>query len=245
MSEQTKALAVVNTENYQIMQLDKQELMEVMQENLGVNGGLSSFDLDRIKVPSGGMTVFEVPTLEGTEARTAVEGVIVFWTEPRAYWTKSMDEGDGNTPPDCSSPDGVVGHGLYEGQACATCPLAQFGSDPKGTGGQACKQMRLLFMVNEDSLLPFVVQVPPTSIKPIKQYFLKLASKGVPYYGVKTKLTLEKAKNGGGITYAKIVPALAGVLSKEDRAKFKAYQESIKPALSQVEIIQQDDVVIE
>jgi len=200
---------------------------EVIQENIGDT--ISPSDLDRIKVPSGGMTMWEVPTLEGHENVKEIEGIIVYWKDVRAFWAKEYD-GE-SVPPDCFADDNKNGTG-DPGGSCAECPHAQYGTAKGGEGaGQACKLMRLLFMVGKEDMLPFVVGVPPTSIKPMKQYFLRLATKKTAYHGVVTKLALAKDKNAKGVEYSKIVPAVGEILPPEQRQSSKEYSHNIRPVL--------------
>jgi hypothetical protein len=44
-------------------------------------------------------------------------------------------------------------------------------------------------------ILPHVLNIPPTSIKPISQYQIMPVSAPAPYRGVTSKLTLERATN--------------------------------------------------
>jgi hypothetical protein len=152
-------------------------------------------------VPSGKAQKYrwEIPTLEGSEAVDEISGIIVFQKQTRAFWPQSIDDGGGNVPPSCSSPDAKFGFGKQwatredpdpDGEprrvACAQCPNAQFGSD--GGRGQACKQTSQLFLLMETGFLPAVVQVPPTSLGAVKKYMLALANAGVRYDQVVTTL---------------------------------------------------------
>lgn len=215
-------------ENYAVMQMDTSELADIVRENVGAQG-IDQFDLTRVKVPSGGGTTWEIPTLDGIEETKVIEGVIVAWTEVRAYWATPLEESDGNSPPDCSSSDCVTGHG-DPGGSCDVCPFAQYGSAAKGDG-QACKQARILFMIREGDMLPIVVSCPPTSLKPMKQFMLRMASSSVPYYGATVKLALEKDRNASGITYAKITPSLGERLDRETTNKFRGIGAMFRPAV--------------
>ncbi len=62
---------------------------------------------------------------------------------------------------------------------------------PSGGRGQACKQIKQLFLLRGSLLLPEVVTLPPTSLKAAKQYLLKLTSQGVPYYAVVTRIDVK------------------------------------------------------
>lgn len=234
-AEPTSAVTVVGS--YAVMQ-NAEQLREIMAANVGASG-ISAFDIDRIKVPAGGGTTFEVPSLEGPQDAKDVTGVIIAWRDARGYWRESFDATGGGTPPDCASDDGVTGIGDPGGD-CATCPLAAFGSAMKSNGeagrAQACKQTRLLFVVREGDLLPILVVVPPSSLGGVRKYFLRLASGAVPFYGVLTRLELAKDRNKDGIAYARIEPSMVGRLSPEESARMKAYAESVAPALAAVRV---------
>ena len=213
-------------------------LAEIMRENVGA-GGITPFDLDRVKVPSGAGTAWELPTLTGeTDVAKAFTGIIVAWREPRSYWVKGLDEGGGNQPPDCASDDGATGVGTPGGE-CAVCPLAQFGSG-KEQRGQACKQMRLLFIVRENALLPIALFAPPTSIANIRKYFLRLASEGKHYSSVVTNFTLSKATSGGGIDYSKIDVNVDRLLTDAESKAVLEYSRGISGALAGVKLTQED-----
>lgn len=224
--------ALVKVDNYAALQLSATELREVLTENLG-GQQLSAFELDRVKVPSGGGTTWEIPTLEGTEDVKSFEGVVIYFKNQNAYWPEQYN--GQNNPPQCVADDGMFGIGDPGGD-CSQCPLNQFGSAPDGNGGKACKNMRTLFILREGDILPLVLTLPPTSLKDARKYFLRLASKGVPYYGVITEFSLEKEKNDSGITYSKVKLTMKGRLDAETTKKLKAFQESLRPALDAVKM---------
>jgi len=222
---------IAKIDNYAIAKIEQQELLEIIRENLG-GTQITKFDLDRVKVPSGGSTVWEVPTLEGSEPTKALTGVVIFFKDENAYWREKYN--GSNNPPDCYSPDGLVGEG-DPGGSCAHCPLNQFGSDEE-SGGKACKNMRTIFLIREGSILPIAITVPPTILKEAKKYFLRLAASAVPYYSVITELTLEKDKNNNGIEYSKIKFSMKGRLGAEDTKRMKAFQAALRPMLESVRI---------
>ena len=224
--------------NYAIMEFEPEGIHEIIGDNLG-NGGISPSDLLRTKVPSGeSSAMWSIPSPDGEdEAVKTLDGVIVYWQDVRAYWKESFS--GGGTPPDCSSNDCLAGTGdIGEGigtRECAACPMAQFGSAVKQNGeagnGQACRQMRLLFVLRETDLLPIVVACPPTSLKPMRQYFLQLASRRSPYHGVVTSLSLEKTKSGDGISFYLVKPKMIGRLSDDEHARVKPLAAMLKPAV--------------
>ena len=204
------------------------DIREAMNVNVG-DGGLNATDLERIKIPAGGGTAWTIQGLDGEEMLKELSGIIIAWRDTRAYWSVPMDESDGNMPPDCYSLDARTGEGEPGGN-CHKCPNAEFGSGSKGEG-QACKLVRQLFLVREDNLLPEIVHLPPSSLKPARQYFLRLASKGVPCYSVITKIGLEKTKNAQGIVYAKAALTSGGRLTPEQTKRAKDYAAMIDPFL--------------
>ncbi len=219
---------LVPLEEYAVMQMDPADLEEILSENLG-SDDLTEFDLDRVKIPSGGATQWRVPTLEGEVETKTLDGVIIYWKNARAYWSTKFGEGD--NVPDCTSTNGEYGVGDPGGD-CKYCPLAQFGSAPGG--GQECTQMRMLFIVRPDSLMPVVVVLPPTSIKPARQYFLRLAGAQKPYWAVVTRLTLERTKNKDGIEFSVAHPQLLKSLDGETAEHFRRLAQSMRPAFQQV-----------
>lgn len=211
------------------------DALEVVTTNIGA-GGMSVMDLDQVGIPAGGGSAWEVPDLDGTETIKELEGVIVAWKSPRTFYRKSIEETGGGEAPDCWSDDGESGVGEFgpgsEGNPsgkCADCPMNQWGSDLGGGRGKACREHRQLFVLRPGSVLPIVVNLPPTSIKPLRQYMLRLASKGVHYYSVTTKLTLE-SKSDGGRKWSAVHPALGERLSVEQAAVAHQIGESLKAA---------------
>jgi hypothetical protein len=214
-----------------------------VQEALAVNLGgevPTVWDLERIKVPSGSMKAWQVEVGDGgAEYPTEVEGIIVFTKIGRAFWRTAYADGGGGAPPDCSSPDGLVGIGDPGGE-CATCPFAQFGSARDAQGreapGQACKQMRFVFLLRPGSALPSVIALPPTSLKAVRKWLMSISARGRAYWTFVTKFTLVEATNQGGTKYAQARCAVVRELNAEEaavvqefaaaqRAMFSAYRE--------------------
>ncbi len=231
-------------EQYPIVALaESGDLAEILEMNVG--GTLTAFDFDRVRIPAGGGRRWTIPTLDGDEDTPTVEGVIVHWKDTRAYWRDSYT--GAKNPPDCSSRDNQVGEGIYgrgsEGNPsglCADCPMSKFGTgtNDKGepTNAQACKQVRLLFLVRPGENLPIVVGLPPTSLRPMHRFFLRLAGKAVPYDGIITRLNLEQEKSSGGIVYSRVAPTVGKILSPEEQAGIRKYGEGIRQAVDSMVI---------
>jgi len=172
--------------------------------------GISNFQLNRLKVPLGGMTAWEITTLEGSRVEQALD-VIVLAVRGRqkAWWPTPMEEGGGGVPPSCSSTDGVHGRGVNSldaaaedgTHACADCAWNKFGSARNGGKGKDCKDHALLFCFQQGSRIPSLLVVPATSLKALQGYILKLIDAGKRLETVVTRLGLQKAQSQGGITY--------------------------------------------
>ena len=130
----------------------------------------------------GGSDVYQVPTdaplpqakimresgqfeMPNGEMAKAFEGHILLWHEANCYWSHAFGEGDGSFP-DCSSSDGIYPDGgeNRQAEACADCPMNEYGTDLKGGRGKACQNMILLYIVLDGQRLPFILKAPPSSL---------------------------------------------------------------------------------
>jgi hypothetical protein len=242
---------LVKAEGYAALQIPEEDLNAIVEENLA-GQKISEFDLDRIGMPAGGGTTWEVPTLEGSEAVKQLQGVIVYWKEARSFWKEKYS--GANDPPDCSSPDaktatGDPGYPVPVDEngrfICAQCPNAEFGTaiDDKGEPGpgQACKLQRQMFLLTPAALIPLVVSLPPTSVGEAKKYFLRLASAGVPYYSVVTQIALKAGQSKGGIKFSQADFTMGYRLEGEEATRIKDFAAKLRPAFEQVEV-QANDV---
>jgi hypothetical protein len=234
--------ALVPIDHYAVLKSSPEDLREILMANVGT-AGMSDFDLDRLRVPAGGGLTWEVPGLAGTEPAKSVEGVVVSWHDARAFWESGLETSGGGAPPDCSSSDGITGQGA-PGGACASCPQAQFGSAPpkegKAARGQACKLSKLLFLVQPDTLLPLVVVGPPSSLRNLKCYMLRLSSQAIPIHGVVTALELEPATSRDGHRHSVIVPRFIGKLGAEVAQRMRAYGETVAKVFSRMGVSADD-----
>lgn len=238
-TQQGGALAVAQELSFNLPALsDPQEAMEVMADNLAELGGNLRFD--KVKIPSGGGLSFEIVDENGEEkAVTEILGVVLDHYPVNAYWEHKFT-GE-NNPPDCSSMDNTTGTMMIDGKsagtrACATCPNNQWGSDPEGGKGKACKNMLRVYLLQEGCAFPVLLTLPPTSTGNWRDYMKRLAGRMKSVYGVVTKVKLEKDKSEGGITYSKATFAKADELKREEKQAIKAYAEQLRPSMRTVAI---------
>jgi hypothetical protein len=244
-ADETKALATVEVGKFQVAKADV-SIGEVLEVNLS-GGKFDLNDLDRIRIPAGGVTQWSVPSIDGDDDyESTVEGVIVGIKPLRAFWAKSFDEAGGGAPPDCYSNDTVMGYGdpLQNGKtdwySCEECPNSKFGSASRGEG-QACKEMRMVMVIRENDLLPVVISLPPTSLKKLQQYMMRLGSRGLKYYEVITRFKLSKVQNQAGIGYAVAEFQAAGLVDTPQ--VFAQYRNDLGKVLGNVIKVTSDDYV--
>ena len=188
-----------------------------------------SMSFSRIKIPSGGGKFFEIPTddPDNPESATTLEGVILHHHAHCAYWPESNDDEDNK--PMCSSYDGKVGIG-DPGGACATCQLNTFGTAAKGAG-KACKNMRVIYLLRSGEYLPIQINLPPTSIKPFKDFYSKaFALRRRAPYGSIVRIGL-KQENNGKEDYSVATFRRVADFSGEKLQQVKAYASNFKDQL--------------
>lgn len=215
------------------------ELAQLMRDTAGVHG-FSVRDLEKIKVPAGGGRTWEIETLKGIESVQMLEGIILHFKEPRAYWDPREPD---SKVPTCFSDDSIHGIGK-PGVLCDACPLNQFGTavDAKGkpTNGKACKERRLLLFLRKESLLPVIIALPVTSIPNSKKYLLRVINEQLDWRGITTQIRLDPTKSAGGDPYSVATFTMGRVLSKEEQANAMQMAMTFKDMFAKVRIQDMD-----
>lgn len=192
--------------------------LQVLMENLDAYRRLHPWEVDKAVLSSGnsGNASWVVPTLDEEEPGSAksLEGIILHFRPDRRYYTAGLSEGGVAGPPDCYSLNGIEGFG-DPGGVCEVCPMNQWGSGRNG--GKACPEYRLVYLLQPQSYMPLMVQIPTTSVRPFNQYLMRLAARGSPYYAVVTSLSLVKAQQKtGSISYGQLVAKKVRDLNDEE-----------------------------
>lgn len=180
---------------------------------------------DRIKIPAGGSTAFEIPDGDEEDAQMVkdITGVILLQHPAFAYYAEKYT--GGKNPPDCGSFDGITGNGTPGGN-CATCQYNQYGS---GEGqSKACKNRRMLYILMEGELFPMMLSVPTGSLKEYTTYAKRQLSKGRKLSHIVTKVSLKKATNSSGITFSQAVFSFERMLNAEEITAIAAITEQVK-----------------
>jgi hypothetical protein len=216
-----KKEASLSKQDSSFLQLADFNMADMMAEELD---GLD-MSFERIKIPSAGSTVFEVPGEDPSEPDTVKEfSAVILYHHPLHAYYKTKYTG-GNQPPDCGSFDGVTGEG-DPGGSCAACPLNQFGTGENGS--KACKNRRRIYVLREGEIFPLLLSLPTGSLKEFAKYIKRLLSKGRKSNSVVTRFSLKKATNSGGIAYSQAQFAVDRPLTSEEYALISKLSEQVK-----------------
>ena len=212
-----------------LMTLDSFVLPDVVSDGCAMKiDDISDFDglqlsFPRVKIPGGGTTQFEMPSdnPEKPDYVPFIEGIIIMNHNTNAYWTAGS-EYDMNVSPDCTSVDGKTGYG-NPGGACLFCPYNEYGSDPNGGKGKACKNMRSLYILQSGAAMPINLMLPPTSLKPYADFAqTAFLMRKRPLWGSLVRIELRKESNGSN-NYAVAVFKRIGDFSGEKLAAIEKY----------------------
>lgn len=212
---------LMETNNTGFLALQEFNLSNVMSNEMD---GLSA-TFERVKIPSGGGTMFEIPGDNPDEPETVKEfsAVILYHHSLNAYYQNEYQ--GGSNPPDCGSYDGHNGEGNPGGN-CDSCPLNQYGSGKNGA--KACKNRRRLYLLREGEIFPMILSLPTGSLKALTRYLMRVIPKYKNSNAVVTKFTLKKASSNTGINYSQAQFAVKRTLSPEEYQLISAMTEQVK-----------------
>lgn len=199
--------------------------MEWLNEAMNEDCAGIELQLDRIKIPAGGSTAFEIPGADENDTQMVKEitGVILFNHPANAYYKDKYT--GGSNPPDCSSFDGICGTGTPGGN-CNTCPFNKFGS---GDGkSKACKNRRMLYILREGELFPVILNLPVGSSAAYKNYVKHLLTKRCSLGRVVTSISLKKAMSESNIAYSQASFKFVRTLSDEEITSLAPMVEQMK-----------------
>lgn len=190
------------------------------EELVGLDSGF-----DRIKIPAGGGTMFELPSENEEEANAFREfSAVILHHHPISTFYKDKYNGSKNSP-DCMAIDGVTGVGTPGGN-CITCENNKFGTGENGS--KACKNKHQLYLIRENEIFPVVLLLPNSSIKAFSKYIKRLLSKGKKSSSVVTKFSLKKAVNRTGISFSQVQFLMLRELTPEENELIDKVAEQVK-----------------
>jgi len=213
---------------------------------------LTSSDLTRVPTPTGGGTVWQIPTVTGDpESVKEIVGVLVGYHKCGILWPS--EEPQENAMPVLRTWDLVVaeqigpipdemidelekvripGTNTYRWEALS---YNQWNSG-KGGQGKRCKEQRMMFVLRKNDAFPLLITVQPGSLKSITNFIKKVGMSRIPYWQAIIGLSLEKVANNSGQPYSRIVPRLAGTLNEEDGvAVYNTWTKQMKTMLSRID----------
>lgn len=219
IDNETKSITNIDSEGY--LALKEFDFNTVVSEEMD---GLNTV-FERIKMPSGGTTLFKMPGDDTDEPSFVKEfsAVILYHHPIRAYF-KTKFTGATN-PPDCGSLDALKGYGEPGGD-CKNCIYNDFNTGENGA--KACKERQRLYLLREGEIFPMVLSLPTGSLKDFSRYLMRLLTKGIKSSEVVTKFSLMTATNKGGIVYAKAKFNIERPLNNEEILLTNSLSEQIK-----------------
>jgi len=226
MAKQNENMEIMTTGGG-FMQLANMDMATMMAEELdGLDAGF-----ERIKIPSAGSTVFEMPGEDPSEPEAVKEfSAVILHHHPLFAYYQSKYTG-GSNPPNCGSYDGLFGQGTPGGN-CKSCPYNQFGTGENGS--KACKNRRRIYVLCEGEIFPMLLSLPTGSLKEFTRYIKRLLSKGRKSNGVITRFSLKKATNSGGLAYSQAQFAVDRILTQDEQAIIERLSEQVKAYSQQV-----------
>lgn len=225
---------------------DNAELASAYADEMGFGASIGGASFDRVRVPAGGSTTWEIPGANDEEPETTREivGVIVDDHFLSALW---LDEYTGGaSAPDASwfevAPNEIVAQ--ISDRAAAAGALEDISVDPfnawgsgKDGKGKAANQMYRLYVLRAGDVLPICVTVPAGSITnwtKFKRFVLTNRKRLVPE--VVVSLTLKRAESGSGIPYSQIQFGLVDELSAPEAEQMLAERENLRTLTRRVPV---------
>ena len=169
------------------------------------------------------------------ELGDTVTGVIFGHQHLRAKWV------EGKEIPDCSSIEGIPVGDSPISELCSRCEFSAIGS--------TCKpKIRILLLSNlEGDLKPYVLHLPPTSLKYFSQHVRKLSKSNLPIVACNTVFKIKPiARNG--YKYGVIEISIDGIADRESLTAAKQFRtefEEFAKRLTRQDFIESGDTVSE
>jgi hypothetical protein len=240
-TEVGKELAPVSEEQRQAIQKHEQDGNKQDAKGLPL-------EFPRVEILHGGTQMFKFRD-EDKKVDEFV-GIIVMVEPGRVYWEKKFSqrsEGDDKWP-DCFTRDLVKPDPdakKRQHEKCSTCPNNQFGSDVNDDGsagkGKACKEIRRVFFIPAQRMLPHWMMLPPSSLKALRRYFNLLENEKINLQFISTQFRLVSAKNSAGIEYSEISLRRGKELPESWKAEVIQWRAEIEKTLVSAQPVTADE----
>ncbi|RZN09704.1 hypothetical protein CWO91_16885 [Bradyrhizobium genosp. SA-3] len=155
---------------------------------------------------------------DGDGPRNSIEVVLLKASaHVSKIWYKDGYVEGSTAAPDCFSTNGVTpdaGSKNKQANACALCPMNQWGSriTPAGKQGKACSDSKRVAVAplgdikNEAFGGPMLLRVPAASLKDLAAYGQKMQALGYQYYAIGTRIAFDPAEAYPKFTFGAIRP---------------------------------------
>ena len=126
------------------------------------------------------------------------------------------------------------------GTTCAECWFSQWGSDPKGGDGQACKLSYDLLCYDLDENTPFMLRVSGTSIRPWREFVTDGKRAGLRASGMETVIGSREVTTARG-KYSVLVFERGAPLEEDYALEMQRTAGVYQGARASDEVVQEED----
>lgn len=210
------------------------ERIENVRDNLE---SVENFKLPRIKMING--AGFEIS--DGADPKKSIEGVLLHTRKTNVYYKEIYDPGK-IVPPDCVSQDGNTPDASVKNPvaaSCAECPMSKFESARNGKG-KACRNLKPIYLLLGDAIMPRQLSVTPTSLKAANKYLMDLTEQGLSYRTVITKI--EAYKSNPADTHMTLRFSKLGKIDDASRQKDVAALRTVWLPVMDSQVVEQSEI---
>jgi hypothetical protein len=207
------------------------ELQEKIEE---AKEALETFE--NLKLPAIKFIDGKFQFAEGEEPIEAFECVLIYTKASNIYFKKSYRPGQVELPA-CYSADGrkpvdpAPNGDKPQAPACKDCAQNKFGSSATGDG-KACRNVRPVYVLVDNAIMPRILRIPPTSLRMIEQYALGTVADCGSYMAVKT--IVSGYKKDAQQTYFNIKFTKGAKLTDQEKMDAKAIRDLWLPMMKSV-----------
>ena len=196
------------------------ELQKQLEEDSKENLEGVTPRLPKIKLPTGVSKEFTLEKFgEEPDQIKTFTGVVLYQTQANAYWLEKFGSGT-SSPPDCASHDGITPNPAYnniQAKTCAECKHSRFGTAIGQSGeklrGKACRNVKRIVVLIQGEMLPYLMTIPPASIKAMDEYLINLRKEKRPYWSVASTFVITTEKSSGNIQFPQVHASIAGYIN--------------------------------
>ena len=203
------------------LQLAEEELKDLEHQSFLDDSTGLRLSVQKIKMPSGGSTYFDLGDGKPVNDLT---GLIIDNYDIKTCFLQPFN-GEENRP-DCQSKDCITGIDKEGNEhQCNSCEYGKFVKGEKSK----CSTRRRIYFIPEGKDLPFLILVPPTSMRSFRQYVERLQYANQTTRTVITRMWLKAEKSNTGFPYASIQFIVQRELEGSERAEALIKAKELRP----------------